>query len=281
MLEMFSYGFLQRAFLVAILISIMTPLVGNVIVLKRLSSVGDALAHNSLAGVAIGLFLGMNPVFFAVIISIVAALIIEVLRRAFPKYSEIATNVVLSLGVGLAAVFSSFTSSAVSFNSFLFGSIVMVSNEELYTILFLGIIVTIVSIKFYNELLYITFDEEGAILAGVKVKMINLIHTILVAVVISISARTVGALVMSSLIVLPVATSMQISNSYKSNLILSIIFAIIFTTVGIVISYVYDLKPGGTITLVGVAILVLTLLANVILRKIRQKLAKRKRDILK
>jgi zinc transport system permease protein len=269
-MELFSYDFLQRAFIVAILISIMTPLVGNVIVLKRLSSVGDALSHNSLAGVAIGLYIGINPVAGAIIVSVIAAICIEILRKSFPLYSEIATNIVLSLGIGLTSVFSGLITTSANFNSFLFGSIVIVSDQEFRTVILLCIFVTIVSLKLYKELFYITFDEEGAEVSGVKVNMINFIFTVITAIVVAVSSRTVGALVISTLIVLPVACAMQLSISYKSNLIYSICFAIFFSIIGIIISYYYNLKPGGTIALVGVATLITILIIKLLLSKLRQ-----------
>ena len=106
LLNIFSQGYMQRAFVVALLISIITPLIGNVIVLKRLSSIGDALSHASLGGVAIGLCFGFNPIIAAIVFSVIAAIIIEYIRGAFPNYSEMATAIVLSFGVGIAAVFS-------------------------------------------------------------------------------------------------------------------------------------------------------------------------------
>ena len=231
MFDIFQMAFMQRALVIAIFISIVTPLIGNTIVLKRLSSIGDALSNAGLAGVAIGLCFSWSPVVSAIVFSVISALIIEYIRRGFPNYSEMATAIVLSFGVGVAAVFSGFIKNAASFNSFLFGSIVAVS-----------------------------FDEESAALSGVPVKSINLIFTILTSIVVSIAARTVGALVISSLMVIPVACSMLISKSYKQNVIFSVIFAFIFTIAGLLITAVYDLKPGGTIVLIGIAFLIVLLL---------------------
>lgn len=256
-MEIFTFSFMQRAFIVAILISIITPLIGNIIVLKRLSTIGDALSHSSLAGVAVGLCFGFNPVLFAVIFSAIAALIIEYIRHSFSRYSEIATAIVLSFGVGIAAVFSGFVKNASSFNSFLFGSIVAISSFELYVVIILSIVVIIIMLLLYRELFYITFDEEGALLSGVPVKKINFIFTLLTAIVVSIASRTVGALVISSLMILPVACAMLISKSYKSNVILSVMFAFIFTISGLFISSFYDLKPGGTIVLIGILFLLI------------------------
>jgi zinc transport system permease protein len=262
MFEIFTLGFMQRAIAVAILISIITPLIGNIIVLKRLSTIGDALSHSSLAGVAIGLCFGFNPILTAVILSVLSALTIEYIRRSFPNYSELATAIVLSFGVGLAAVFSGFTKNAATFNSFLFGSIVAVSTFEMCIVVALSIIVLITMIILYRELFYITFDEEGATLSGVPVKTVNLIFTVMTAIVVSIAARTVGSLVISSLMVLPVACAMLVSKSYFQNIIYSVVFALFFTIAGLIITAFYDLKPGGTIVLIGIFVLIVLLLCR-------------------
>jgi zinc transport system permease protein len=260
MFEIFTLGFMQRAVIVALCISVITPMIGNTIVLKRLSTIGDALSHAGLAGVAIGLCMSLNPVFSAVIFAAVAAVVIELIRRSFPNYSELATAIVLSLGVGTAAVFSGFVKNSATFNSFLFGSIVAISETELYAVIILSIAVFIILLLLYRELLYIAFDEEGATLSGVNVGTINLVFTILTAIVVSIAARTVGSLVISSLMVIPVACSMLVSKSYKQNMVLSVLFAMFFTIAGLLVSTFYDLKPGGTIVLIGIGVLVVVLL---------------------
>lgn len=251
-MEIFTYGFIQRAFLVGMLISVITPLIGNTIVLKRLSAIGDALSHASLAGVAVGLFASINPIGCAVVFSCLAALAIEYFRRFFPRYSEISTAVVLSVGVGLAAVFSSLVNNAGSFGSFLFGSVAAISPRETAVVAVVSAIVIIMCLLLYRELFYIAFDEEGAALSGVKVKTINFVFTLMTAVAVSISARTVGALVISSLMVVPVACALLISKSYKANVVLSVIFAAVFTFFGLIISCFLDVAPGGAIVLCGV-----------------------------
>ncbi|MCD8089952.1 MAG: metal ABC transporter permease [Clostridiales bacterium] len=258
-MEIFTYGFIQRAFAVGLFISVMTPLIGNIIVLKRLSTVGDALSHASLAGVAIGLFASVNPIGSAILLSCLAALAIEFFRKYFPGYSEISTAIVLSVGVGLAAVFSSLVKNANSFNSFLFGSIVAISPQETAVVMGLSAVVILMTLLLYRELFYIAFDEEGAVLSGVKVKTINFVFTLMTAVVVSVSARTVGTLVISSLMVVPVSCALLISKSYKQNIILSVAFAVIFTLTGLFISCFWDIAPGGTIVLCGIAVLLILL----------------------
>jgi zinc transport system permease protein len=256
MLDIFNYNFMIRALIVGTLIAVIAPCIGIVVVLKRLSMMGDSLSHVSLAGVVAGLILSINPVMGAVFMTVIAAFGIERIRHSFPRYSEISIAVIMSAGIGLAGVLSGFVKNTASFNSFLFGSIVAISDFELYMIVFLCISVLIIFIFLYKELFYITFDEESARLAGIPVKPINFIFTIITAVTISVSARVVGTLIISSLLVLPVACAMQISKSYRQTVIISIIFALIFTLSGLFISYYLDLKPGGTIILVSVIFLI-------------------------
>ncbi|MCL1988315.1 MAG: metal ABC transporter permease [Firmicutes bacterium] len=259
MLEILSFDFMRRALLVALCISVMTPMIGQVIVLRRMSTVGDALSHTGLAGVAIGLAVGVNPVVGAFVVAVFAGFALEIIRRNFSQYAELSVSIMLSLGVGLAAVFSSFVSGA-GFYSFLFGSIVAISNGELITIIALTGLVLAVSFVLYRPLLHIAFDEESAITAGIPVKSINLVFTMLTAVVVAVSARTVGALIVSSLMVIPVACAMQISQGYKQNLILAILFAILFTMVGLVLSFYFDLRPGGAIVLTGIFVLIILII---------------------
>lgn len=267
MLDIFQYDFMQRAFITGILIGIITPCIGVVVVLKRLSMTGDALSHNSLAGVAAGLVLNVNPILGAVVFSILAAFGIEKVRKSFPQYSELAIAIIMSTGIGLAGILSGFVKNSANFNSFLFGSIVAISDFELYMVIGLSIIVILVFTLLFKELFYMTFDEESARLAGIPIKGINFMFTLLTAITISVSARTVGTLVVSSLMVLPVATAMQLAKSYKQTVVCSILFALFFTITGLFISYYANFKPGGTIVLVGVLTLVSVLVGKNISHK--------------
>lgn len=256
MLDMFQYAFMQKAFLVGILLAVIIPLIGVIVVLKRLSMVGDALSHTSLAGVALGLILGINPIIGAIVICIFAAFSIEQIRKKFPRYAEISISIIMSVGIGLASILSGFIEDGAAFNSFLFGSIVAITDTEVALVLLVTVIVVTVFLLLYKELMFITFDEQGAVLAGVPVGKINFVVTLLTAITVSVAARSVGALMVSSLMVIPVACAMQIANSYKKTVIYSVLFAIGFTVVGLVLSYYFNLKPGGTIVLTGVFVLI-------------------------
>ncbi|MCI5805168.1 MAG: metal ABC transporter permease [Clostridium sp.] len=256
MFDIFQYAFMQKAFLVGILLAVIIPLIGVIVVLKRLSMIGDALSHTSLAGVALGLILGINPIVGAVVVCMIAAFSIEGIRKALPKYAEISISIIMSVGIGLASVLSGFIEDGTAFNSFLFGSIVAITDTEVVMVIIVTIIVVAVFLLLYKELMFITFDEPGAVLAGVPVKKINFVITLLTAITVSVAARSVGALMVSSLMVIPVACAMQLANSYKKTVIYSVLFALLFTVVGLFLSYYMNLKPGGTIVLTGVVVLI-------------------------
>ncbi|MFZ5988208.1 MAG: metal ABC transporter permease [Bacillota bacterium] len=251
--------FMQRAFIIGVLIAIIAPIIGVIIVLRRLSMIGDSLAHSSLAGVAFGLISGINPVLGATLFSVTAALGIEKVRKAFPKYSEISIAVIMSAGIGLAGILSGFVKNGVSLTAFLFGSIIAITDFELIIIVALSTVIILTIMLLFKELFYITFDEEAARLAGVPVKTLNFIFVVLTAVTIAVSSRIVGTLVISSLMVLPSASAIQIAKSYKQTIIYSVVYGLISIITGLTASFYLDLAPGGTIVLVSVAALILTL----------------------
>lgn len=251
-----EYDFMRRAFIVGILLAMIIPCIGIIVVLKRLSLIGDALSHTSLAGVAAGLILGINPILGAAVACALAALSIEAIRKKLPRYAEMSIAVIMSAGIGLAGVLSGFVKNAANFNSFLFGSIVAISDLELFLVAAISLAVMAVFLLLYKELFYIALDEKAARLAGIPVKKINFIFTILTALTVSVASRTVGALVVSSMMVIPVACGMQLGKSFKQTLFYAIGFAVLFTVLGLFFAYYAGLKPGGTIVLIGVCCLV-------------------------
>ncbi len=253
--------FMVRAFVTALLVSIVLPLIGAPLVQKRLSMTGDALSHTSLAGVAIGVVSGLNPLWMSIIISILSSLIIEFIRRKFTKYSELAVVIVMSFAVGITAIMSKY-SSAATFSSYLFGSVMLTTNVEMITMIVIFVIALIFFIGFYHNMLYISYNELQANLDNVKVKALNIIFTVLCAVIVAIASKTVGALMVSSLMVIPYAASLQLSKSYKASILISIIISALSATLGIILSYYLDIASGGAMVLISVAILFVSLFLN-------------------
>mgnify|MGYP000193837298 CR=1 FL=1 len=268
-MEMLQYDFMQRAFVAGILISIICPIIGTFVVLRRLSMIGDTLSHASLAGIAAGMLGNFYPIWGAMIFSVAAAIGVEKLRKNFSQYAELSISIVMSASIGLAVLMISL---ADSFNadlmSFLFGSIIAVTSRDIGIIGITSIFIIISVFLLYKELLYIAFDEEGAALAGVPTETLNIFFSVLTALTIVVAMRVVGILMISSMLVVPVATSMQISKSFKSTMLNSMIFAFSAVVLGLTTSYYFNLAPGGAIVVLSVVILLLVIgTKKVILRR--------------
>ena len=253
-MRIFEYLFMQRAFVVGILLAAVVPCVGMVVVCKRLSMIGDALSHTSLAGVAAGLLLGVNPVAGAAAACVAASFGIEAIRRKLPRYSEMSISIIMSAGIGLAGVLSGFVKNSANFNSFLFGSIVAISDAEMISVIVVSVVVLALFLLLYKEL---SLDERSARLAGVPVGVVNFIFTIMIAVTVSVAARTVGALMVSSMMVVPVACAMQLGKNFKQTVWYAVGLNVLFMIIGLFAAFYLGLKPGGTIVLVGVAALLI------------------------
>lgn len=270
-MDILTYSFMQKALLVGFLLGIIVPIIGVIMVSKRLAMVGDALSHGSLAGVSIGLILGFNPILGATAFAIFSALSIEYIRKKIPRYSEMSIAIITSTGIGLAGLLSGFVDNASNFNSFLFGSIVAINDFEMQLVILITAVVVLTFVLLYKEFFYIALDERSARLSGVNVNLVNFISTMMTAVTVSIAARSVGALIVSSLMVIPVASAMQIAKSYKQTVIYSIVFGILFTVGGLFTSYHLSLKPGGTIVLLGVLTLLILFVTKALFQKHKEK----------
>ncbi|WP_210365954.1 metal ABC transporter permease [Bacillus sp. REN3] len=268
---LFQYEFLQNAFLTGMIIGIIAPLLGVFIVVRRLSLIADALSHVTLAGIAASLLLekkfivfsGMNPLYMGMAFSVAGSLFIEKLRSVYKHYQELAIPIILSGGIGLGVIFISL---ADGFNtdlfSYLFGSVSAVSRTDLLTIAIISIFVILLVALLYKELFLLSFDEEYAKATGIAAKMLHFIFIVMVALVIAASMRIVGILLVSSLMTLPVAASIRFAKGFRQTIFYSILFGEISVLGGLFLSYYLNLAPGGTIVMIAVLILVLTIWAK-------------------
>ena len=262
MLEMFQYDFMRRAFIAGLVLGIAIPLVGVTVVLKRLSMIGDALGHASLAGVAAGLIGGINPVAGATGACVAASFCIEGIRRRMPARADLAVAIIMATGIGLAGVLSGFVPNSSTFSSFLFGSIVTVDDAELYTVLAIGAAVALFCLAFSKELFWVSLDERAARLAGVRVGWVNAVFVLVCALTVSIASRTVGSLIVSSMMTVPVACALVVARSWRQASVVAAVVGAASAAAGLVASYQFGLKPGGTIVLIEVAVLVVLLVVR-------------------
>jgi zinc transport system permease protein len=260
MLEIFSYGFMQRALVSGIAIALLCSVVGLFLVLRRYSLFGDAIAHTSFGGIAVGLLMGIYPMWTAYVVSLISALVITRIKQKFDISGEASVAVLLSSGIAVGLILISLSGGFnVDILSFLFGSILLVSVEDTVLILGLTGIILIIILLLYRELIYSTFNEEQAKVSGIPVEKINYLIVFIAGVTVVTSIQLVGLLLISALFVIPNVTAIMYGRSFKQTAILSIAFAISSVVCGIIISYIFDITPSGAIVMLSISIFAVTI----------------------
>lgn len=260
MLEMLSYSFMQRALLAGLLVAVISPAIGLFLVLRHLAQYGDTFAHVSLAGVAGGILARTEPVITGLAFSVLASLGIDWLRRRYARYSELALAVMAPASLGLAVLLLSLSKRpGTDVMSYLFGSIVTVTRENLVMVGSLGVLVLAVLLLLYKELLSVTFDEENARIGGLPTGLVNSIFMVLTAMTIAMAMNVVGVLLVSGLMVIPVATALQLARSFRYALTAAILAGVLSVLIGLTAAYSLNVAPGGAVVLTAVAILLLVL----------------------
>lgn len=261
MLDIFQYSFIVRGFEAGIIVAIIAPIIGIFLVLRRYSLIADTLSHVSLAGVAIGLLLKINPLITAIGAAVLSSVAIERLRISKKIYGESALAIFLSGSLALAIVLISIGKGFnVDLFNYLFGSITTVTQSDVYIIAILGALVIAVIIAFYKEMVYITFDEESAQVSGIPTRFINILLIILAAFTVALAIPIVGVLLIAALIVIPVVTALQFKKSFIQTIFIAEIISVFSVIAGIISSFYLNLSPGGTIVLLTLGIFLLTLL---------------------
>lgn len=262
-IDILTSSFFQRAMIGGLLIGITAPLMGVFLVLRRLSMIGDTLSHVAIAGVALGFLIGVYPLAAGLAFALVGAFAIEKLRKAYKSYAELSIAVIMSGGVALASLFFTLGKNFnANVTNYLFGSIYTLNTTDLFVVGGVTIIVVGFLFLFSKEMFLLTFDEDAAAVNGLPVKKLNLALTILTALVISAAIKIVGALLVSALLTIPVATSLIIARSFKKAIIISVIVSELAVIGGLLVAGVWNLAPGATIVLLLIVILILTLLVR-------------------
>ncbi|PYZ98653.1 metal ABC transporter permease [Alteribacter lacisalsi] len=270
--------FLERGIIAGLIIGFVCPLLGAFLLVRRITIISEALSHITLTGIAAGVFLSqsalwlgfVNPLYTGLVFSLAGSLLVEKLRQIYKHFQELAIPIILSSGVGLGAILISMSGGSYNeWYNYLFGSIVTVTIGDLGFIIATGIIALIILSAFYKELLSISFDQEFAKTSGLKVTRINFFFSVLIAIVISMSMKVVGILLVGAMVTLPVAASIQLAKSFRQVVILGIIFGELAMIGGIYFSYHLNVATGGMIVVTGVTIL----LISVLIKRFRTGLA--------
>ncbi|MEW6215252.1 MAG: metal ABC transporter permease [Nitrospirota bacterium] len=250
--DFLSYEFIRQALIAGSFIALLCSILGVMLVLRRLSLIGDGLAHVTFGSVAIGLLLKHHPLYISIPIVMLSSLGILKLTEKARLYGDAAIGIVSSLGIAggilIASVAGGFN---VDLLSFLFGNILAISKAEVFVSIALSIVVLLIISFFYNEHFSITFDEEFAKVSGIKTKKINSILVLLTGLTVVLTMRVVGIMLTSALLILPAVTALQIARSFKNTMAISSIVAILSVIMGIYISFIINLPTGATIVMIN------------------------------
>ena len=259
-LEMMSYPFLVRAFIVGILVSLCASLLGSSLVLKRYSMIGDGLSHVGFAALAAAYPFGLSPLYVSIPVCVIAAFLLLQLRDSSRIRGDAATALLCSgaLAVGVMVI-SLTTGMNTDVCNYMFGSILAMSRNDVYLSAALSAVVLILYVIFYHRIFAVTFDETFSTATGINARRYNLVIAILTAVTIVLGMRMMGTLLISSLLVFPALTAMRITRRFKTTVILSAVLAVICFLVGLTFSYLHSVPTGACIVVTDILVFFLFL----------------------
>src|SRR5689334_14742403 len=260
---------MQRALISGIAVAVGCSVIGLFLVLRKQSLYGDALSHVAFGGIAIGLFTNVYPIWTAFAVSILASLGITKLKESTKIPGDSAVAVLLSAGLAVGVVLIGLSGGfSLDLYSFLFGSILLINYNDQLVIVVLTFIILAIMYKMSRKFIYIAFDEEQAKVSGIDVAKLNYLFIVLASVTVITSVRLVGVLLISSLIVIPNITAVMFGKGFKKTALISIIIVVLSVIAGIVISYIMNLAPGGTIVIISVAGYLTTIITKYIFNRI-------------
>ncbi|WP_227934960.1 metal ABC transporter permease [Alkalihalobacillus deserti] len=263
--------FIERGILAGVIIGFIAPVVGAFLLVRRVSIITESISHITLAGISAGVFIGtlgpwlptVNPMYMGVVFALIGALVTERLRTIYSHFQELAVPIILSTAIGMSAIFISLARTGYNeWYAYLFGSIVSVTIGDLHFVLITAVFVLLIIALFYKEFISISFDQEFAKVSGIPLKVVNFMFALLIALVISLSMKVVGILLVGALVVIPVATSIQLAKSFKQLVGYGIIFAQIAMLAGLFFSYQFAISTGGMIVLMSLFILIVVLIVK-------------------
>ncbi len=252
LLNFLHYGFIQRAYLAGSFIAVLCAILGLFLVLRKLSLIGDGLSHVSFGAIALGLFFGVYPFYVAVPLVVLSSFLILKLTKKARVYGDAAIGIVSSVGIAGGVILASLSRGFnVDLFGYLFGNILAISNQEVYLSVGLSLFVLFVVLLLYNDLFSATFDEEYAKVSGIKTERLNVVLISLTAVTVVLAIKVVGIMLVSSLLILPAVSALQVSRGFKTAMLVSSVVAVMSVLVGITVSFYVDIPAGATVVFVN------------------------------
>lgn len=260
--EILQYSFMTRALAAGLLVAITVPVIGCFLVARRYSLIADSLAHVSLAGIGAGLLLGATPILIAVPVTVLGGLMIEYLRQNKQISGETSLAILMSGGLAVAVVLANLATGVSSdFNSYLFGSITTTGQNDLIVLVIAAAVVLLLVLGLnYRAFLHISYDEDSARIAGYNVAALNYLLAALTAIIVVLSLRIIGGLLISALLVIPVVTASQFARSFAQTIVFAVIVAVIAVLAGLTLAFYVGIAAGGAIALSALSLFILSLL---------------------
>lgn len=261
--DLFSYGFMQRALVAALLTGLAAPAIGTFLVQRRLALLGDGIGHVAVTGVAVGLLTGASPTWTAVVVAVLGAVLIEVIREKGHTNGDVALALLFYGGLAGGVLITGLSGlGAARLQEFLFGSLNSISSADVWFTLLLALVILAVVLGLLPRLFAVSSDPEFARVAGLRVRAYNLLIAVLAAVTVTVAMRTVGLLLVSALMVVPVAASQQLARSFRTTLYGAMGVGVIASVGGLLtsaaLSFRASVAPGPTIVLLALAMFVAT-----------------------
>lgn len=256
MLSLFDYAFMQRAFLAMIAIAAFAPILGIFLILRRQSLMSDTLSHVSLAGVAFGLILGIDISVSTIIVVLIAAVFLEYLRTIYKDFMEIGTAILMSTGLAISLIVTSKSggSSSMSLDQYLFGSILTITSTQVMALFAIAVIVLILTALFIRPMYILTFDEDTAYVDGLPVRAMSILFNMVTGVAIALMIPAAGALLVSTIMVLPASIALRLGKSFKTVMALSVLIGFVGMLSGLYISYYMETPASASITMIFITI---------------------------
>ncbi|MHB1407037.1 MAG: metal ABC transporter permease [Desulfitobacteriaceae bacterium] len=261
LLDPLQFSFMQRALIGTIFIGILTAVIGTFVILRRLSFIGEGLAHGSLAGLALGYLFHWDLYISGNIYAISLALFIGLLHEKAKVTLDTAIGILFSTSMALGiAIISTMKVYTTNLTDYLFGSVLAITRFDLAIIIGATVLILLVLALFYKEFIFYAFDTEMAEVTGLPRSKLHFAMLIMIAITVVIAAQTVGVILVTALLVIPAASGYQWTNSLKYLLVLSVIFGLTSSVVGLYLSYYLNIASGASIALTAASIFLLSFL---------------------
>ncbi|WP_043676605.1 metal ABC transporter permease [Streptomyces xylophagus] len=269
-MDILDYAFMQRALIAAVLVGITAPAIGIYLVQRRQPLMGDGIGHVAMTGVGLGFLLNASPVWMATAVSALGSVLMELIRWYGKTRGDIALAMLFYGGMAGGVMFVNLApgGSNANLNSYLFGSLSTVSQSDVTAIGILAAFVIVVTLGLRRQLFAVNHDEEFARVTGLPVRALNLLTAVTAAVTVTVAMRVVGLILVSALMVVPVAAAQQLTRSFGATLAIASVIGVTVAVSGTVTSYYQDVPPGATIVLLTIAAFIaLTALATPLARR--------------